>query len=723
MAKFLYRVGSFVAKHKWWSVVAWVVLLAAIIIPLTISAPKFDNDITMNGLQSLDTNKKIEDEFGQDSEKAQIRVVLKSDAKEGIVKPDVTKDIKKTLKDIKDDDKDIKNVSDPYDSKQISKDKTTAFADVDYDVKTTSLKSSSKDNIKEKVDEIKEDHNVQVELMGTGMESTEIGGASEIIGVIVAFVVLLITFGSVIAAGLPIISALLGLGTGVGVISLLTYAFDIPNVTLTLAVMIGLAVGIDYALFILFRYRQIMKTETNHIKAIGLAVGTAGSAVIFAGVTVIIAVCGLSLVGIDFLAVMGFASAISVFVAVVSALTLLPALISIFHKQIKPKRTKSEFKNDNDTGWSKFVVGKPLLAILVGLIILILVAIPVKDMRLGIPDDGMKTADSTQKKAYDIISDKFGEGFNGQIAMLVNVKDQKDNPQALQNDLKAMRQDINDMDNVDVVTAPQLSESKDYAMIAVIPEKGPNAESTNTLVHDLRDYNDKAKDEYDFNTEVSGQSVINIDMSQKLNEAIPLFAGVIVALAFILLMVVFRSIIIPLKAVLGFVLSLMAALGFTTVVMQEGVMSGLFGVDTTGPLLAFLPVITIGLLFGLAMDYEVFLMSRIHEEYTVTHDNEHAIKVGIKESGPVIVAAALIMFSVFIAFVFQDDVMIKSMGLALAFGVLFDAVIVRLILVPALTKLFGKASWYMPAWLNRILPSVDIEGHGLKDEIDKSDKK
>ncbi len=256
----------------------------------------------------------------------------------------MTKDVKKALKDIKDDDKDIKNVSDPYDSKQISKDKTTAFADVNYDVKTTSLKSSSKDNIKEKVDEIKEDHNVQVELMGTGMESTEIGGASEIIGVIVAFVVLLITFGSVIAAGLPIISALLGLGTGVGVISLLTYAFDIPNVTLTLAVMIGLAVGIDYALFILFRYRQIMKTETNHIKAIGLAVGTAGSAVIFAGVTVIIAVCGLSLVGIDFLAVMGFASAISVFVAVVSALTLLPALISIFHKQIKPKRTKSELK-------------------------------------------------------------------------------------------------------------------------------------------------------------------------------------------------------------------------------------------------------------------------------------------------------------------------------------------------------------------------------------------
>ncbi|SCS39814.1 MMPL family transporter [Staphylococcus caeli] len=720
MAKFLYKLGSFIAKHKWWSVIAWVVLLAAIIIPLTVSAPKFDNDITMNGLQSLDTNKKIEDEFNQDSEKAQIRVVFKSDSDNGIVKQGITKDIKNTLKDIKDDDKEIKNISDPYENKQISKDKTTAFADINYDVSATSMTQKSKDNVQDKVNQLEDDHNVNVELMGTGMESTEMGGSSELIGIIVAFVVLLVTFGSFIAAGMPIISALLGLGTGVGIISLLTYAFDIPNVTLTLSVMIGLAVGIDYALFILFRYRQIMKTETNHIKAVGLAVGTAGSAVIFAGVTVIIAVCGLSLVGIDFLAVMGFASAISVLVAVLSALTLLPALISIFHKQIKPKHTKSEFDDDVETKWSKFVVGKPLAAVLIGLIILVVAAIPISNMRLGIPDDGMKPEDSTQKQAYEIISDKFGEGYNGQIAMLVNVKDQKDNPQALQRDLQALTKDINKMDNVDMATPPQLSENKDYALVAVIPEKGPNAESTNDLVHDLRDYNKDAKDKYGFKTEVSGQSVINIDMSQKLNEAIPLFAGVIVALAFILLMVVFRSIIIPLKAVLGFVLSLVATLGFTTLIMQEGFMSSLFGVDTTGPLLAFLPVIAIGLLFGLAMDYEVFLMSRIHEEYSKTHNNEHSIKVGIKESGPVVVAAALIMFSVFIAFVFQDDVMIKSMGIALGFGVLFDAFVVRLLLIPALTQLFGKASWYIPSWLNRILPQFDIEGHALQDQMPSS---
>src|SRR5699024_4645530 len=228
------KLGLFVAKHKWWSVVAWVIILAAIIIPLTISSPKFDNDITMNGLQSLDTNDKIEDEFGQDSEKGQIRVVCKSDSDNGIVKQDMTKDIKDTLKDIKDDDEDSKNTSDTYDNKQINEDKSKAIADINYDVSATSLKEDSKDKGKDQVEKLEDDHNVQVELMGTGMESTEIGGSSELIGIIVAFVVLLITFGSFIAAGMPIISALLGLGTGVGIISLLTYAFDIPNVTLTL---------------------------------------------------------------------------------------------------------------------------------------------------------------------------------------------------------------------------------------------------------------------------------------------------------------------------------------------------------------------------------------------------------------------------------------------------------------------------------------------------------
>lgn len=717
MAKLLYRMGAFIAKYKWWSILAWVVLLAAIVTPLTLNAPQFDDDIEMTGLESLDTNEKISDEFNQDSEKASIRIVFHSNTDNGITEEATMNDIEETLDNISKNDDYVASISNPYETGQINDDENTAYADITYVVSQTTLPDSSVSNVQDELDDLQDNHLIQTELTGSALSNIEIGGTSEIIGVVTAFVILLITFGSLVIAGTPIFSAVIGLGTSVGIIAMLTYAFDIPNITLSLAIMIGLAVGIDYALFILFRYRKILETESNHIKAIGLAVGTAGSAVVFAGIAVIIAVCGLSLIGIDFLAVMGFASAISVFIAVLSALTLLPALISLFHKKIRPKANKQQNKQKKDTFWSRFVVGKPIIASIIALVILIAMTIPMFHMTLGIPDDGMQPADSTQKQGYDLISDEFGEGYNGQIAMLVNVKDQNDT-EALDGDLEDIASDIRDMDNVDSVTPAYLNENNTYALIGIIPEEGPNAESTSQLVHELRDYNDEAVDQYNFETEISGQSVINIDMSQKLNDAIPVFAGVIVALAFVLLMAVFRSIIIPLKAVLGFVLSLTATLGFTTLVMQDGFMNQLFSVDATGPLLAFLPVVVIGLLFGLAMDYEVFLMSRIHEEYSKTKDNEHSIKVGIKESGPVIVAAALIMFSVFIAFAFQDDVMIKSMGLALAFGVLFDAFIVRMTLIPALTKLFGRAAWYMPKWLDRVLPKMDIEGHALREELE-----
>ncbi|WP_327062659.1 MMPL family transporter [Listeria ivanovii] len=275
---------------------------------------------------------------------------------------------------------------------------------------------------------------------------------------------------------------------------------------------------------------------------------------------------------------------------------------------------------------------------------------------------------------------------------------------------------ISGIKDVAIITPPMPSESGNYALISVIPKTGPTNNKTTQLVHDLRSYAKTTDSKYNINLEVTGQSAINIDMSQKLNDAIPVFASVIVVLAFILLTVVFRSLLIPLTAVLGFVLSLTATLGFTTLIMQEGVFSNLFGISTTGPVLAFLPVIATGILFGLAMDYEVFLMSRVHEEYTLTKDNTHSIKTGLRESGPVIIAAALIMFSVFISFVFAPDPMIKSIGIALGFGVLFDAFIVRLTIIPAISKLFGKATWYMPKWLDKVLPSLDIEGHHLKDK-------
>ncbi|PNZ30783.1 transporter [Staphylococcus petrasii] len=715
MAKLLYKLGTFIAKNKWLSVISWLVILGVIITPLALNSPKFDDDITMNGLKSLDTNDKISKEFHQDSEKASMKIVFHSNREDGLKDKDTKKDIEDALDNIKQKDDYIQNISNPYDSGQVNKDGDTAIANISYVVKQTNMQDSSKKVIDKELQDVKDNHNIQIEKTQGGAMGSEPGGTSEIVGIVVAFVILLITFGSLIAAGMPIISAIIGLGSSVGIIALLTFVFDIPNFTLTLAVMIGLAVGIDYSLFILFRYKELKQQGIDTVEAIGKAVGTAGSAVIFAGLTVMMAVCGLSLVGIDFLAVMGFASALSVLFAVLAALTLLPALISIFHKSIKIKQKSTKSKDPKNHPWAKFIVGKPIVAVIISLVILILAAIPVSGMRLGIPDDSMKPNDTSEHKAYELISDNFGEGYNGQIVMLVNTKDggsKKD----IQRDLSNMRDDLKDLDNVDTVSQARLNDNNHYALFTIIPEKGPNAKSTEDLVYDLRDYHSQAQDKYHFDTEISGQSVINIDMSEKLNNAIPVFAGVIVVLAFLLLMVVFRSILVPLKAVLGFILSLMATLGFTTLIVQDGFLGGLFGIENTGPLLAFLPVITIGLLFGLAIDYELFLMTRVHEEYSKTGDNNHSIRVGLKESGPVIVAAALIMFSVFIAFVFQDDTMIKSMGLSLAFGVLFDAFIVRMTLIPALTKLFGNASWYLPKWLGAVLPKIDVEGKALESD-------
>lgn len=717
MAKVLYKIGKFFAEHKGFGMLAWLLAVTAIMLPLIINPPEFTTDFKMNGLPSLTTNDKIQDKFNIDSEKATIRVVMKADKEKGITDPGTMKEIQKSLKDIKANDKHVASVTDPYKMQQINKELTTAFADINYDVKQTSLKDKSVDQVKKEVAQLEDNTTLQVELTGNALSETEISGGSEVLGIAVAFIILLITFASFVAAGLPVLTSVIGLASSIGIIALLTQVFDIPNVTMTLAVMIGLALGIDYALFILYRYRQIKKTEHNHIEAIGLAVGTAGTAVIFAGVTVMIAVCGLALVGIDFLAVMGFASALSVLFAVLTSILLLPSLISLLHKYIDPKNEPAVTSKDSTTKWSRFVLNKPLIPILLGTILLGSLIIPFSQMRLGIPDDGMKPKESTQKKAYDIMSEEFGEGFNGPIPMLIKTTADKNNPEALQSNLGKIADDIEDMKNVEAVAPPRLTQDHDYALLIIIPEKGPNAEETSDLAKTLRNYHKEAQDQYHYKTEISGQSVINIDMSEKLNDAIPLFSAVIMALAFFLLMLVFRSLLIPLIAMLGFALSLMASLGFTTLVMQQGFMDNLFGIHMNGPILAFLPVITIGILFGLAMDYEVFLMSRVHEEYTHTRDNMHSLKVGLKESGPVIIAAALIMFSVFIGFVFQDDVMIKSIGIALAFGVLFDAFIVRMMMVPALTALFGKASWYLPKWLDRILPKVDIEGHSIQKEV------
>ncbi|WP_052011193.1 MMPL family transporter [Listeria ivanovii] len=420
MANLLYKLGQTFAKHKWKTIFSWFVILGIIVTVLAIKGVNFTDDIKMNGLKSLDTSNKIEEEFKQDSQKGSIRVVFKSKQKQGILTPESQAAITEVLTEIEKNDPKIDAIANPYEAKTISPDMTTAFADISYSVNALAVNEESINKVKDSLQAM-DDKNLQTELTGNVMITPmDIGGSSEAIGIVVALVILIIAFGSVIAAGLPIITAILSLGTSIGIIAIISSYFEMPNVTLTLAVMIGLAVAIDYALFILFKYRQIIRTEKNHIKAVGLATGTAGSAVIFAGITVIIAVCGLSLVGIDFLTVMGLASALSVLFAVLSALVLIPAFIGIFHNKIKPQKDKKNKKDENI--WTKFVVGKPLIAFLLAVVLLGGLSIPFGSMELGIPDNGSKPKDSTEKKAYDILSDKFGEGFNGPLVILADIR-------------------------------------------------------------------------------------------------------------------------------------------------------------------------------------------------------------------------------------------------------------------------------------------------------------
>ncbi|EIA19691.1 resistance-nodulation-cell division acriflavin:proton (H+) antiporter [Listeria fleischmannii subsp. coloradonensis] len=361
MAKLLFHLGQTFAKHRWKTIFGWLIVLGIILATLGINGIHFSDDIKMNGLKSLDTSEKIGQEFKQDSQKGNIRIVFQTKDKKGIVQPENIAQINQALNKIS-IQKHVVSASNPYESKTISQDMTTAFADLTYDVDYMQVNEKMVGDVK---DALKPLHKagIQTELTGNVMISPmEIGGTSEVIGIIVALIILVVTFGSLIAAGLPILSALVSLGASIGIVAILSSFIDMPNVTLTLAVMIGLAVGIDYALFILFKYRQIIRTEKDPIKAVGLATGTAGSAVIFAGITVIIAVCGLSLVGIDFLAVMGFASAISVLFAVLSALILMPAFIGLLRCFIGTHFNASTRKED--TLWTKFVIGKPLIVFL-----------------------------------------------------------------------------------------------------------------------------------------------------------------------------------------------------------------------------------------------------------------------------------------------------------------------------------------------------------------------
>jgi RND superfamily putative drug exporter len=613
----------------------------------------------------------------------------------------------------------VSEVASPYASgggaAAISKDGEIAYATVQYDVATDKLE---KDDIKKLVaiGRAADGDGLQVAVGGAPIEevrSEEEGGDSSFaIGLLAAVIILLLTFGSVVAMGLPLLTALFALGVGLSLVTLGTHVFDTAEFAPQLAAMIGLGVGIDYALFILTRFRNGLDEGMEPRDASIAAVDTAGRAVLFAGVTVIISLMGMLLLGISFLYGVAMAAAMAVLFTMIAALTLLPALLTIAGRRVDRLRIPGLGKREPSTAedtrwfrWSREIQRRPVLSALLSGGLLIALCIPTLSLRLGSNDAGTDPAGSSTREAYDLLAEGFGPGFNGPFQMVAALPG-KGEDQAL----VALRKTLKNEEGVAKVTSITLNPAENTGVFQLYPTTSPQSADTTALLDHIRsDVLPPIEQKTGAQLHVGGITAIFEDFGDAISEKLPLFIGVVVLLSALLLMIVFRSVLVPLKAMVMNLLSIGAAFGLIVAVFQWGWGASIIGVDGTGPIISFFPVFLFAIVFGLSMDYEVFLMSRIHEEWEHKHDATIAVTRGLALTGRVITAAAAIMVTVFASFMIGEDRIIKLFGLGLASAVFIDAVIIRSVLVPAVMQLFGKRAWWLPAWLDRILPRLHVE--------------
>lgn len=601
----------------------------------------------------------------------------------------------------------------------IATDGSVALFQFQFTVQLTAVPVDVIESVVEAVKEVEGEGGMGV-LPSESLKPVEIPiGINEVYGLIIAVIVLIVSLGSLVAAGLPILVALFGVGIGVGGAFAISSFVTMTSITPVLALMVGLAVGIDYALFIVNRQRRLIIDQgLSAREAASRAVGTAGSAVFFAGLTVIIALCGMLVIGLSFLSMMALVASFTVLLDVLVALTLLPALLGLVGERICSRKARengrakaAKRQHGFADRWSRGVVKFRWLVIFAVVAILGAAALPVADMQLGMPSGASANLDTAQRQSYDAISEGFGEGFNGPLLIVAETKDAARG--IGQEALYGLVQEIQGMDNVTVVSPLGMNEEGNMAILNVIPATGPTDEATQKLVEELRAPDSAIAQTYGVSLGVTGFTAINIDMSAKLAEVFPIYIGIIVILSLIILLLVFRSILVPIKATVGFLLSVLATFGLTTAVFQWEWFNSLFGFDTGGPILSFIPIMVTGILYGLAMDYQVFLVSSMRESYVHGDRGSESVVTGYNHASRVVVAAAIIMVSVFAGFIFTHDIMIKQVGFALAIGILLDAFIVRMALVPAVMSLFGDKAWWLPKWLDRRLPNLDVEGDKL----------
>jgi RND superfamily putative drug exporter len=557
----------------------------------------------------------------------------------------------------------------------------------------------------------------------------------EVLGVVIALVVLFLTLGSLRAAGMPLLTALMGVAITMVLIFGATGLTTVSSTTPMLALMLGLAVGIDYALFILSRHRDQLGAGMDPEESAAQAVATAGSAVVFAGLTVMIALCGLAVARIPFLTTMGVAAALGVAIAVAIALTLLPALLGFAGGKLRPRagrRPAALLKRTRTTSargprvrcvkgprmtlgrrWVRAVTRWPVITIVVVVAVLGALAYPAKDLRIALPDNGAADPGTPGRVTYDLVSDHFGEGYNGPLIVSATIVGSND-PVGVMN---GIADEIRDLPGVASVPLATPNQGADTGIVQVIPTTGPDSAETKALVLQIRSMQDHFREVYGVPVAVTGFTAIAIDVSDRLGKALLPFGILVVGLSLLLLTMVFRSIAVPLKATLGYLLSVGASFGATALVFERGWFADVFNVHQTGPVISFLPILLMGVLFGLAMDYEVFLVSRMREDFVHSGDARAAVESGFVASSKVVVAAAVIMFAVFGAFVPQGEGPIKTIAFGLAVGVFVDAFIVRMILVPAVLALLGRSAWWLPGWIDRRLPSFDVEGEALAHQV------
>jgi RND superfamily putative drug exporter len=801
MGRFLHNLGIFFFTKKWWVIAFWVVILAILGTGAGVFYKPVSNAISIPGTEAQVAIDRVAQLFPSTGKGSGTLVYHTTDKKVS----DFQSVIESNLTQVKGVTGVVNVVSPFINPNAVSSDGKTAYALVQLKDGSGQIDKSILDRIATISGSIN-NNGLEVERAGglIYLGVGEIIGVTEIIGVLIALMVLVITFGALIAAGMPLLIAILGVGISVAGLFSLSQVVNISSTTPVLSLMLGLAVGIDYSLFIISRYRNLLLEGHSYKDAAGRAIGTAGNAVIFAASTVIIALAALSVVNIPFMTTMGLAGAASIAIAALVAVSVCPAIFGIAGKNIFGKKTAAKIAEAQQKGvaghhsvsqttiWYKggrILTRTPVVPIIFSLIVVALLAFPVTDLKLGLPNDEYAAANTTQKKAYDLLTNAFGVGFNAPLIVLADnvppvtdadkaavrsaltaafqkqidaqtaemtAKFQKQAAEATTPELKAkLQQDIataqtegqkqlaaakaqletqiaqysslaelnkiatqlNQVSGVKVAQPASVTANGKTGIIQVIPVSAPSDQQTSDLITNIRTNPAKASGNPQVTLSVTGYTALQDDINTKLANALPVYLIVVVGLSLILLLIAFRSVLIPLKATIGFLFSVLSMFGASVAIFQWGWL----GIADAAPIISFLPIITTGILFGLAMDYEFFLVSSMHEVYAKTGDPKQAVEVGFSMGAKVVTAAAAIMVAVFAGFIGNHDANIRSIGFSLALGVFVDAFIVRMTLVPTVMYLLGKSAWWIPKWLDKILPPVSIEGEQEEGDFDTTE--